>query len=125
MLVITRNHGESITIRHGGEDLRISVTGGNGKRIKYLIDGPRSFDVSRGDKPKPKQSIEGSNCYARITGNHWKECVVERAYTNEGTLYLDVKDSTGVLHKGLLLSDVHEIKEVGEGEITSGVVSNG
>lgn len=115
MLVLTRNCGEGIVIKHEGETLSLRVTGGNGKRIKMMIDGPRSFDVQRtkGEKksqPDVGSELLGSKVYARTQGSQWVEAIVHSITVNNGVPHFDVRDYSGTIHKSLLAEDFHQIK---------------
>ena len=114
MLVLTRNCGEGIVIKHGGEELVLKISKGNGKRIKMMIDGPRSFDISRDSKPSADESEFSrwvdTEVYARVMGSQWLHAKVVRARKNKGVLYFDVQSSDGTIHQHLMTEDIHEIK---------------
>ncbi|GAB5444407.1 MAG: hypothetical protein Fues2KO_47560 [Fuerstiella sp.] len=49
MLVLSRNSGEEVVIRHNGEELTLRVYDlGHGK-AKLAFDGPRSFEILRAE----------------------------------------------------------------------------
>lgn len=52
MLVLSRNHGESITI---GENIRITVLNAGRKQAKIGIEAPKDMAIKRTDN-KPKEA---------------------------------------------------------------------
>ena len=52
MLVLSRNHGESITI---GDNIRITVLNAGRKQAKIGIEAPKDMAIKRTDN-KPKES---------------------------------------------------------------------
>ena len=55
MLAITRRSKEAIVITHHGERLRVMVTQITNNRMRFLFDGPMSFDIMREEAKKPQR----------------------------------------------------------------------
>lgn len=57
MLILTRKHGESITI---GDDIKITILDVKGKYVRIGVEAPRNLAVHRQDSPSVEKDGDTS-----------------------------------------------------------------
>lgn len=58
MLILTRKHGESITI---GDDIKITILDVKGKYVRVGVEAPRNMAVHRQESPPVEKEDEATS----------------------------------------------------------------
>ena len=103
MLVVTRKDGESVVIRHAGEEL---VVYRDGRNLKF--DGPESFSITRSEtigraEPLPSEHEHvGADCFFRSENNNLqRKGVVTAVHERQSGIRYDVRLGNGASMKNI------------------------
>jgi sRNA-binding carbon storage regulator CsrA len=88
VLVVRRKSGQSVSIVHRGETLRIKVSASEARNVTLVVDGPETFRVHRTETLDP-DGESGVDCFVEGQGSRFRRAVIVRFLGEEMVVRYD------------------------------------